>query len=40
VPKDVKSEPKLSLMLKVIDEIFIKIYSWCFNGADYMFIWP
>jgi hypothetical protein len=40
VLKLVKSEPELVLILEVIDEIFIKAHSWCFDGLDYMLTWP
>jgi hypothetical protein len=40
VPKLVKSEPELVLILEVMDEIFIKAHSWCFDGPDCMLTWP
>jgi hypothetical protein len=40
IPKDTESEPELFLILEVMDEIFIEVYSWYFNGPDYMLTWP
>ncbi|KAG4428112.1 hypothetical protein IFR05_016406 [Cadophora sp. M221] len=40
IPKAVESEPELVLMLKVMNEIFTKAHSWCFDGADCMLTWP
>jgi hypothetical protein len=40
VPKAAESEPELSLMLEVMDEIFTEAHSWCFDGPDCMLTWP
>jgi hypothetical protein len=40
IPKAAESEPKLVLMLKVMEEIFREAHSWCFDGPDYMLTWP
>jgi hypothetical protein len=40
VPKITESEPELFLMLEVINEIFIKAYSWCFDGPNCILTWP
>jgi hypothetical protein len=40
VPKNAEREPKLFLMLAVIDEIFTEAHSWRFDGPDCMLTWP
>jgi hypothetical protein len=40
VLKTTKSEPKLFLILEVIDKIFTEAHSWCFNSPDCMLTWP
>ncbi|PVH71404.1 hypothetical protein DL98DRAFT_392247, partial [Cadophora sp. DSE1049] len=40
VPKNTDDEPELVLMLEVMDEIFTKAHSWCFDGPDCMLTWP
>ncbi len=39
-PKAAESEPELSLMLEVMDEVFSEAHGWCFDGPDCMLTWP
>jgi len=39
-PKAAESEPELSLMLEVMDEVFSEAHGWCFAGPDCMLTWP
>jgi hypothetical protein len=40
VLKAAKRKPKLVLMLKVMEEILIEAYSWCFDGSNCIITWP
>jgi len=40
VPKTAESEPELSLMLMVMDELLSEAHGWCFNGLNCMLTWP
>ena len=40
VPKTAESEPELSLMLTVVDELLSEAHGWCSEGPDCMLTWP
>ena len=40
LPKKADSEPELSLILEVMDELLSEAHGWCFDGPDCMLTWP